>query len=89
MADDPENLHRGGFNAYTQDPAGIPSASSQFLRYAISLDFQPMSTDGLISWPMTLKLCTEVGLIFIHRTPLAFLPPVPRFCAMPFLLIFN
>ena len=79
MADDPETLHRGGFNAYTQDPAGIPSASFRFLRYAISLDFQPMSTDGLISWPMTLKICTEVCLMFIHRTLLAFLPPVPVF----------
>ena len=39
MADDPENLHRGVFNVYTQDPAGIPSASFLFLHYAISLDF--------------------------------------------------
>ena len=39
MVNDPETLHKGGFNTYTQDPAGIPSASSLFLRYAISLDF--------------------------------------------------
>ena len=36
MADDPENLHRGVFNVYTQDPAGIPSASSRFLCYVVS-----------------------------------------------------
>ena len=42
MADDLETLHRGVFNVYTQDPVGIPSASSRFLRYAISLDLRPI-----------------------------------------------
>jgi hypothetical protein len=58
-----------------------------FRKRPISADSQYMSTAGLISGPITLNFCKELGSILIHRPLLAFCSPVPGFCAMVFTLI--
>ena len=46
-----------------------------------------MSTGGLVSCPMTLKIGMELDVMLLHRPLLAFRPPVPGFCAASFLSI--